>query len=271
MDAGRHRPRVDRGGSRRAWSDRCRAACWSMRRARNGWSPAFAITAIALSALTYAAWPIFPAILAAAILHAAASCVLGPAIAAISLGLVGHAGIGERLGRNARFASIGNGLAAAADGRVRLFLLGARGIHRHRDAAGSDAACASRISRRAKSIPSGRTAAPEPRRGEQSPPSSASLLAQRSLLIFAGCIMLFHLANAAMLPLMGSVLTTRSSEWATVLIAACIVVPQRRRRLISPWVGRQAQILGPSAPAADGFCRAADPRDCCLRPSAIPT
>jgi hypothetical protein len=37
-------------------------------------------------------------IAAAATLHAMASCVLGPAIAAISLGLVGPAVIGERLG-----------------------------------------------------------------------------------------------------------------------------------------------------------------------------
>ena len=75
-----------------------------------------AIGAISASALIYAAWPIFPAVLAAAVVHAGASCVLGPAMAAISLGLVGHAAIGERFGRNARFASIGNGLAAAAMG-----------------------------------------------------------------------------------------------------------------------------------------------------------
>jgi hypothetical protein len=54
--------------------------------------------------------------MAARILHAGASCVLGPVIAAISLGLVGHAALGTRLGRNARFASIGNGVAAAAMG-----------------------------------------------------------------------------------------------------------------------------------------------------------
>ena len=48
----------------------------------------------------------------------------------------------------------------------------------------------------------------------------------KALLIFAGCLLLFHLGNAAMLPLMGSVLTMRSSQWATLLIAACIVVPQ---------------------------------------------
>ncbi len=75
-----------------------------------------AITTIAFCALTYAVWPTFAVVLTAAILHAAASCILGPAIAAISLGLVGHAAIAERLGRNARFASIGNGLAAGAMG-----------------------------------------------------------------------------------------------------------------------------------------------------------
>ncbi len=81
-----------------------------------------AIAAISVSALSYAAWPIYPVVLAAAILHAGASCVLGPCIAAISLGLVGHPAIGERLGRNARFASIGNGLAAAAMGASGYFL-----------------------------------------------------------------------------------------------------------------------------------------------------
>jgi MFS family permease len=47
-----------------------------------------------------------------------------------------------------------------------------------------------------------------------------------------------------MLPLMGSVLTKRSSEWATVLIAACMVGPQLVVALCSPWAGKQAQRLG---------------------------
>ncbi|MGH8429499.1 MAG: MFS transporter, partial [Solimonas sp.] len=80
-----------------------------------------AISMIATSALIYAAFPIFPAVLAAAVLHAAASCVLGPSIAAMSLGLVGHAAIGERFGRNARFASIGSGLSAAVMGALGYF------------------------------------------------------------------------------------------------------------------------------------------------------
>ena len=71
--------------------------------------------------------PIFPMVLAGSVLHALASCVLGPAMVAISLGLVGHAAIGERLGRNARFASVGNGLAAAAMGACG-YLLSARAV-----------------------------------------------------------------------------------------------------------------------------------------------
>jgi MFS family permease len=86
-----------------------------------------AIATIGCAALGYAAWPIFPVVVAAATLHAAASCVLGPAIAAISLGLVGPLAIGERLGRNARFASLGNGVAAAVMGTCG-YLLSSRSV-----------------------------------------------------------------------------------------------------------------------------------------------
>ena len=71
-----------------------------------------------------------------------------------------------------------------------------------------------------------------------------ALVGNRPLMILAACALLFHLANAAMLPLMGSLLTTRSSTWATVAIAACIVVPQLVVAAFSPWVGRQAQQWG---------------------------
>ena len=66
----------------------------------------------------------------------------------------------------------------------------------------------------------------------------------RRLLVLAACALLFHLANAAMLPLMGGIVTTRSAHWATLLIAACIVVPQLVVAAFSPWVGRQAQKRG---------------------------
>jgi predicted MFS family arabinose efflux permease len=70
------------------------------------------------------------------------------------------------------------------------------------------------------------------------------LLADRRLLIFGVCVMLFHLSNAAMLPLAASAVTMRAGQFANVIIAACIVVPQAIVALLSPWVGRAAERIG---------------------------
>jgi predicted MFS family arabinose efflux permease len=201
------------------------------------------VTTIGLCALTYAVWPTFPIVLTAAVLHAAASCVLGPAIAAISLGLVGHAAIAGRLGRNARFASIGNGLAAGAMGACGYFF-SARAVFVVTALLLVPTLLAIRcISAREINADLAHGGIPV-RRSRRSTTDFVSLLRRRPLLIFAGCILLFHLANSAMLPLLGSVLTTRSSQWATLLIAACITVPQGVVAIISPWVGRQSQSWG---------------------------
>jgi MFS family permease len=74
--------------------------------------------------------------------------------------------------------------------------------------------------------------------------TSVLSLCRRPLLIFALSVLLLQLANAAMLPLMAGVVTTRSSQWAPVLIAACIIVPQAIVALMSPSVGRKAQAWG---------------------------
>ena len=202
-----------------------------------------AVAAICVSALTYAALPIFPAVFGAAILHAAASCLLGPAIAAISLGLVGHAAIGERLGRNARFASIGNGLAAAAMGACGYFL-SARAVFVVTVLLLVPALLALRRIAENEIDPERAHGAP-PRHVAKKPPTRrGALMRNRPLLIFAGCLLLFHLANSAMLPLVGSVVTMKSARWATLIIAACIVVPQLVVAMLSPWVGTRAQIWG---------------------------
>jgi predicted MFS family arabinose efflux permease len=202
-----------------------------------------AVAAISVSALAYAAWPILPVVLSAAVLHSGASCVLGPAIAAISLGVVGHAAVGERLGRNARFASIGNGLAAAAMGACGYFL-SARAVFFVTALLLAPALLALRAMSAGEIDPERAHGGVTRRRDNRPPPKFADLLRQRPLLILAGCVLMFHLANAAMLPLMGSVVTMRSSQWATVLIATCIVVPQFVVAALSPWVGRRAESWG---------------------------
>ena len=202
-----------------------------------------AVAAICVSALTYATLPIFPAVLGASVLHAAASCVLGPAIAAISLGLVGHAAIGERLGRNARFASIGNGLAAAAMGACGYFI-SARAVFVVTVLLLVPALLTLRHIAEGEIDPARAHGAPARYTAKKPPIRPGALMRNRPLLIFAGCLLLFHLANSAMLPLVGSVVTMKSARWATLIIAACIVVPQLVVALLSPWIGKRAQIWG---------------------------
>jgi MFS family permease len=201
-----------------------------------------AIVTIGLSALAYAALPMFPIVLSAAVLHALASCVLGPAIVAISLGLVGHVAIGQRLGRNARFASVGNGLAAAAMGACGYFL-SARAVFVVTALLLVPALVAlRRIAANEIDPERAHGAMPQERTKPRTKPGE--LMQNRPLLIFGSCLLLFHLANAAMLPLMGSVVTMRSPQWAPLLIAACIVVPQLVVAAASPWIGHRAQIVG---------------------------
>ncbi|THD75374.1 MAG: MFS transporter [Bradyrhizobium sp.] len=202
-----------------------------------------AVAAIGASALGYAAWPLFPVVVVAATLHAAASCVLGPAIAAISLGLVGPFAIGERLGRNARYASIGNGVAAAVMGTCGYFLSSRSVFFVTFVLAVPTLLALSRI--REHEIDAARAHGAVMREVPDANATSVlRLMRNRSLLIFAGSVLLLQLANAAMLPLMAGVVTTRSSRWAPVLIAACIIVPQAIVALTSPSVGRTAQRWG---------------------------
>jgi predicted MFS family arabinose efflux permease len=202
-----------------------------------------AIAAVCVSALAYALLPIFPMVLAGSVLHALASCVLGPAMVAISLGLVGHAAIGERLGRNARYAAVGNGLAAAAMGACG-YLLSARAVFIVTVLLLVPALIALRSISAAEIDPERAHGGPPRQLPAKLPVKPGALLRNRPLLIFAGCLLLFHLANAAMLPLMGSVITMRSSQWATLIIAACIVVPQLVVAALAPWIGTQAQVWG---------------------------
>jgi MFS family permease len=64
------------------------------------------------------------------------------------------------------------------------------------------------------------------------------------LLIFSSAVILFQLSNAAMLPIMAGSLSARTPQWATVILAICILAPQFVVAAIAPWVGRKAQSQG---------------------------
>ncbi len=66
----------------------------------------------------------------------------------------------------------------------------------------------------------------------------------KTIFVFAVCVFLFHLANAAVLPLIASSLTLRVSEVATPLTAAAMVIPQLIVAVTSPVVGRWTHRIG---------------------------
>jgi MFS family permease len=203
------------------------------------------IVAVVAAAVTLAAMPYRFPVLVAEVLHGLASYVITPAIAAISLRLVGHAALGERLGRNASFASIGTGLAAGVMGAIGTYVSSAS-VFWLTAALGLPALLA--LWRIAPAGPANDlpeellVAAPARRRVDWR--GLRVLFADRRLLVFAGCAVLFHLSNAAMLPLAASEVTKRAEDLANLIIAACIVVPQAVVACASPWIGRHANRWG---------------------------
>ena len=77
---------------------------------------------VAVCALVIALWPSLPVVFAALVLQGIAGGFLGPAMAAISLGLVGHSALAKRLGRNQRFAATGAVTTAGLMGAIGYFL-----------------------------------------------------------------------------------------------------------------------------------------------------
>jgi MFS family permease len=197
---------------------------------------------VAAAALIIALWPSFPLVLAALVLQAITGGFLGLAIAAISLGLVGHAGLGERLGRNQRFASTGGVVAAGLMGLVGYFL-SYRAIFLV--AAALVLPLLFSLGRiQPSDIHFGRACGVPDHRGPSAPPRARqrNLWTNRSLLTFAGCVFLFQMANASMLPLAGEALVYDKVSLSSLIVSALIIVPQVIVALMAPWAGRRAKL-----------------------------
>ncbi len=203
---------------------------------------AVALVLIGVGAFALAALPLFPVVLLSRLVHAGASCVLGLSITALSLNLAGHREVGTRLGRNASFASIGTGLAAAGMGACGYYLSN-RAVF-FIAAALVVPALGALFCIRPRDLGSPRPRAPGSAPGAGLLAGVSRLARDRTLRVFVACIVLFHLANTAMLPLAASMLTLRSREAATAMVAAAIVVPQVIVAVLSPLVGQAAQRWG---------------------------
>jgi MFS family permease len=189
----------------------------------------------------------FALVAATQALAAAAGSVFAPAIAAVTLGIVGPKAFAARTGRNEAFNHAGNAVAAAIAGGtaywfgpvVVFWLLAAMAL----------ASIAATLSIPATAIDHqvarGLDDIAEPNGAPHDKPSGFRvLLTCRPLLIFAGATVIFHFANAAMLPLVGQKLALVNRNLGTTLMSVCIIAAQIVMVPVAIMVGRKADVWG---------------------------
>jgi MFS family permease len=204
---------------------------------------ATAVVTVALSTLIFRLWPIFPLVALAQVLQGITGGVLGPGIVAITLGLVGHAALAERLGQNQRFAAAGGvvvtltmALVAYSESPWAMFVPVLLAVP----------VLFALINIRTEEIDFRRASGAEEAHADspQRAKRFAALLKNRRLLTFGACVVLFQLANASMLPLVNGMLASEGKRQAAPVVAALIIVPQFIVALFAPWVGERAEKHG---------------------------
>ncbi len=184
---------------------------------------------------------------------AIAGSVFAPAIAAISLGIAGPRAFTRRTGRNETFNHAGNACAALLAGGfaylfgpvVVFYLMAVMAL--------GSVIAVSLVSAKAIDHEVARGFASTPAGGHAHPSGVRVLLANRPLLLFAVCCSLFHLANAAMLPLVSQKLSQVNLQMATPLTSACIVAAQLVMVPMALLVGVKADLWGRKPLLLAGF------------------
>ncbi len=202
---------------------------------------ALAVTAAAL------AMPLFPgfySVAALQLLTGIAGSVFAPALAAITLGVVGPRMFAKRLGRNESFNHAGNAATAAATGALAYFYGPIVVFWMLAGMAALSVVATLRVPESA--IDHDVARGMDHRAGQPHPEPSgfAVLLRNRQLLVFGATVVMFHFANAAMLPLVGQELALVNSEVGTALMAACIVAAQLVMVPVAYLTGSKADVWG---------------------------
>lgn len=186
-------------------------------------------------------------------LGAVAASVFAPAIAAISLGITGAKAFTRRTGRNETFNHAGNACAALLAGGFA-WLFGPIAVF-YLMAAMALASIVAVSCVSAEAIDHDVARGLEAGQVVHGPVPSALrvLLDNRTLLLFAMCCGLFHLANAAMLPLVSQKLAQANVHLATPLTSACIVAAQLVMVPMAWLVGFKADAWGRKPLLLAGF------------------
>jgi MFS family permease len=210
---------------------------------------ALMVTAAILVTLSCALLPLiqrFELVAATQALAAASGAIFAPAIAAVTLGIVGPKAFARRTGRNEAFNHAGNAVAAAIAGVtaysfgpiVVFWLLAAMAI------ASIFAILSIPAGAIDHHVARGLDDTTENVAVYDKPSGFRVLLTCKPLLIFACATVAFHFANAAMLPLVGQKLALVNRNLGTTLMSVCIIAAQMVMVPVAMLVGRKADSWG---------------------------
>jgi MFS family permease len=182
-----------------------------------------ALATIAVAAGTLALLPAhsFAAILSAQIVAAAGGALMAPAVMALTLGIVGKDAFPRQQGRNQAWNHAGNVVAALLVAAATLSLGAASAFW-----VLAGMAIGSLLTLLA--IPSNaiRQQRLRDNASRNEDVSLFGVLADRRLLVLGLALLLFHLGNAAMLPLLGQRMAAAGNGDPTRWLAACVIVAQ---------------------------------------------
>jgi MFS family permease len=201
-----------------------------------------AIVALTVGALLIALLPNFWSVMSAQVLIGGTSSIFGPAICAVSLGIVGRHFFDRRQGRNQTFNSAGNVIAAVSMGLLGYYVS-------NRSIFFFVAFCTLPTFLTLFLIRPGEIDYELARGAKKSnddgkPVAARELLKDRPLVIFMVCAVMFHFANAAMLPLLGEMLAKGKGRDSMMFMSACVVTTQLVITLLAAWTGRTAGTWG---------------------------
>ena len=206
---------------------------------------------IAAAALILALRPGFSLVFVAEILHGSSAGLVGPAIAAISLGIAGRHGMSSRIGRNYRFAGAGNAVTAAFMGALGAY------VSNHAIFIATAILCIPALAAlteiRANEIDYVRARNAAKRDHTFDLQRLVDLTKNWRLVLFAGALVLFHLCNASLLPLVGENLAHSKIANSALFMGGLIVVPQVVVAVLAPWIGYWSELWGRKPLLLAGF------------------
>jgi MFS family permease len=193
---------------------------------------------IAVACLLIAFVPHLPVVVAAQVMLGAASAIIPPALAALSLGIVRRRLLPARISRNESFNHAGNFFAASLAGGLGQYIGYDWIFYLVCFFAMASAAVVRLINPGEIDHELARGGELEVNGGQCEPLPFRDLLKRRDLLVFLISVVLFHFGNAAMLPLAGQVLAQRHPGTDAISLSACIIAAQLVMVGVAWMVGR---------------------------------